>query len=151
MKHSTHGKTDMKAGHTGQDHHRMMMADYRKRFFISLALTMPVLIFSQSIRDFFNLTNTIGFAGDQYLVFGLATGIFFYGGFPFLKGLSDEVRSKNIGMMTLIGVAIGKAVLLGASHPGRCHAGWALGRDEVDNGGITSFGRTGPTDALGSP
>jgi Cu2+-exporting ATPase len=109
MKHSTHGKTDMEAGHTGQDHHRMMMADYRKRFFVSLALTIPVLIFSQSIRDFFNLTNTIGFAGDQYLVFGLATGIFFYGGFPFLKGLSDEVRSKNIGMMTLIGVAISVA------------------------------------------
>jgi Cu2+-exporting ATPase len=109
MKHSTHGKTDMKAGHTGQDHHRMMMADYRKRFFVSLALTIPVLIFSQSIRDFFNLTNTIGFVGDQYLVFGLATGIFFYGGFPFLKGLSDEVRSKNIGMMTLIGVAISVA------------------------------------------
>jgi Cu2+-exporting ATPase len=99
----------MKAGHTGQDHHHMMMADYRKRFFVSLALTIPVLIFSQSIRDFFNLTNTIGFAGDQYLVFGLATGIFFYGGFPFLKGLSDEVRSKNIGMMTLIGVAISVA------------------------------------------
>ncbi len=85
------------------------MADYKKRFFISLGLTIPVLIFSQSIRGFLGLTDTVGFAGDQYLVFGLATGIFFYGGFPFLKGLSSEVRSKNIGMMTLIGVAISVA------------------------------------------
>lgn len=101
-----HRKSGMKAGHTGHDHHRMMMADYRKRFFVSLALTIPVLIFSQSIRGFLGLTDTIGFTGDQYLVFGLASGIFFYGGFPFLKGLSDEIKSKNIGMMTLIGVAI---------------------------------------------
>ena len=108
-KHNMHSKPDMKAGHTGQDHHRMMMADYRKRFFVSLGLTIPVLVFSQSIRGFLGLTDTIGFTGDQYLVFGLATGIFFYGGFPFLKGLSNEVRSNNIGMMTLIGVAISVA------------------------------------------
>jgi Cu2+-exporting ATPase len=95
--------------HTGQDHHRMMMADYRKRFFVSLGLTIPVLILSQSVRDFFNLTSTIGFTGDQYLVAGLATGIFVYGGSPFLRGLSNEVRSRNIGMMTLIGVAISVA------------------------------------------
>jgi P-type Cu2+ transporter len=105
MQHNGH---DMK-GMAPPDHHRMMMADYRKRFFISLGLTVPVLVFSQSIREFFGLSNTIGFNGDQYLVFGLATGIFFYGGFPFLKGLSDEVRSRNIGMMTLIGVAISVA------------------------------------------
>ncbi len=104
--HNMHSKSSMKAGHTGHDHHRMMMADYRKRFFVSLALTIPVLIFSQSIRGFLGLTDAIGFTGDQYLVFGFASCIFFYGGFPFLKGLADEVRFKNIGMMTLIGVAI---------------------------------------------
>jgi P-type Cu2+ transporter len=46
------------------------------------------------------------FTGDKYVLGVLATFIFFYGGFPFLKGLWDEVRTNNIGMMTLIGVAI---------------------------------------------
>ncbi len=104
-----HSGHEMKAQHTGANHHRMMMADYRKRFFISLGLTIPVLIFSQSIREFFGLADTVGFAGDHYLVFGLSSAIFFYGGLPFLKGLFTEVQSKNIGMMTLIGLAISVA------------------------------------------
>ena len=84
----------------------MMMADFRRRFFVSLGLTIPVLIFSESIREFVGLTDTIGFTGDQYLVFGLSVGIYVYGGLPFLKGLRNEVISKNPGMMTLIGLAI---------------------------------------------
>ncbi len=107
--HSGHTKPEMKSGHTKHDHHRHMMADFRKRFWVSLGLTIPVLVFSQSIREFFGLADTIGFAGDQYLVFGLSTGIFLYGGFPFLKGLFDELKSKNPGMMTLIGFAVSVA------------------------------------------
>lgn len=46
------------------------------------------------------------FAGSQYILFALSTVVFFYGGFPFLKGLVDEVKAKNPGMMFLIGFAI---------------------------------------------
>lgn len=108
-KHGGHVEHKMKNGHPAQDHHRHMMADYRRRFFVSLGLTIPVLVFSQSIREFFGFVDIIGFVGDQYLVFGFSTGIFFYGGFPFLKGLFNEVKTKNIGMMTPIGLAISVA------------------------------------------
>ena len=87
-------------------HHRMMMADYRRRFFISLGLTIPVLILSETVQEFTGLSITTGFAGEQYLVFGLSAGIYAYGGLPFLKGLRDELSSRNPGMMTLIGFAI---------------------------------------------
>jgi Cu2+-exporting ATPase len=110
MEHKEHEKHEM-ARHAAPDHHRMMMADYRKRFFVSLALTVPILVFSQFIRQFFGLADTIGFAGDQYLVFGLSVGVYVYGGFPFLKGLYNEVKSKNPGMMTLIGLAISVAFI----------------------------------------
>jgi len=105
--HKAHDMHKMKAK-GAPDHHRMMMADYRRRFFVSLGLTVPVLIFSPSIREFFGLAG-IGFAGDQYLVFGLSVGIYAYGGFPFLKGLYNEVSSRNPGMMTLIGLALSVA------------------------------------------
>ncbi len=49
------------------------------------------------------------FAGDKYVLALLSTFIFLYGGYPFLKGLYDEVKDKAIGMMTLIGVAISVA------------------------------------------
>lgn len=105
--HKAHEMHAMKAK-GAPDHHRMMMADYRRRFFVSLGLTIPVLIFSPSIREFLGLTG-IGFAGDQYLVFGLSVGIYAYGGLPFLKGLYNEVSSRNPGMMTLIGLALSVA------------------------------------------
>lgn len=106
MNHKDHKEHKPTNKHTGSDHHRMMMADFRRRFFVSLGLTIPVLIFSESIREFVGLTDAIGFTRDQYLVFGLSVGIYAYGGLPFLKGLRDEVTSKNPGMMTLIGLAI---------------------------------------------
>src|SRR5699024_5741634 len=46
------------------------------------------------------------FTYDQYILFGIATFIFFYGGWPFLTGAIEELKDKNPGMMTLIGLAI---------------------------------------------
>jgi len=106
VNHNSHQNHRADNGHSGHDHHRMMMADFRRRFFVSLGLTIPVLIFSESIREFAGLTNAIGFTGDQYLVFGLSMGIYIYGGLPFLKGMRDELSARNPGMMTLIGFAI---------------------------------------------
>jgi Cu2+-exporting ATPase len=83
-----------------------MVADFRQRFWISLIITIPVLLLSPLIQDFLGIEETIDFTGDQYILWGLSSILFFYGGFPFLKGLFDEFKSKSPGMMTLISLAI---------------------------------------------
>ena len=87
-----------------QDHHAHMVEDFKKRFWISLALTVPILLLSPMIQGWLGLELT--FVGDSYVLFGLASLLFFYGGWPFLKGLYDELKEANPGMMTLIAVAI---------------------------------------------
>ena len=94
--HAAHG------GHAGHGAHHA--ADYKKRFVLSTAVTIPVLLLSPTIQDWFGFS--ISFPGDKYVLATLATFIFFYGGHPFLKGLREEVQNKAIGMMTLIGIAI---------------------------------------------
>ena len=92
--------------HSGHDHHDHgdMVADFKKRFFISLIITIPILIMSPMIQSFLGVDWR--FANDQYIVFALATFVFFYGGWPFITGGIDELKDKNPGMMTLIGLAI---------------------------------------------
>lgn len=89
-----------------QSHHAHMVADFRKRFWISLALTIPILVLSPTIQRFLNLHETIQFTGEIYLLFILSTIVFFYGGNPFLKGILSELRLLKPGMMTLIALAI---------------------------------------------
>jgi len=98
-------------GHTEHSQHQHMVADYRRRFWISLAITVPVLLLSPSVRSFFGFKNAILFSGDKYVVFALATIIFFYGGWPFLKGIVAEMRKREPGMMTLIALAINVAYI----------------------------------------
>src|SRR6516225_7094122 len=90
-------------GHAGHDH-RAMIADFRRRFWVSLILTVPVLALSPLIQSLLGIQ--LRFPGDSYVLFGLSALVFFYGGWPFLTGLIDEVSSRRPGMMTLIGVAI---------------------------------------------
>lgn len=85
-------------------HHRMMIKDFRKRFYIALVLTIPILVLSPTIQGWIGVVFT--FPGVEYVLFGLATVIFFYGGWPFLKGLVKELKKKAPGMMTLIAIAI---------------------------------------------
>lgn len=87
----------------------MMIQDFRKRFWISLILTIPVLIFAPMIQTLLHLN--LRFEGYFFLLFGLSTVLFFYGGFPFLKGLTKELKLKKPGMMTLIAVAITTAYI----------------------------------------
>jgi len=87
--------------------HKKMLEDFKKRFKISLIITAPILALSPMIQSFFNYS--IEFAGSKYLLFILSTIIFFYGGWPFLSGLKDELSDKNPGMMTLIALAISVA------------------------------------------
>jgi Cu2+-exporting ATPase len=90
--------------HGGHDHHAMMINDFRKRFYVVLVLTIPILLLSPMIQHWLNVHWE--FAGSQYILFGLSTIVFFYGGFPFLKGWLDEMKTWKPGMMTLIGFAI---------------------------------------------
>jgi Cu2+-exporting ATPase len=103
MKHSKHEhqKHNLPGGH---DHHAMMIEDFKKRFYIVLILTVPIMLLSQMIQHWLNLH--FSFTGSQYVLLLLSSIVFFYGGFPFLKGLIDEMQAKNPGMMTLIGFAI---------------------------------------------
>ncbi len=103
-KHGEHGEHGQDGGHAG--HHAMMVADFRKRFFVSLVATVPVLALSPMIREWLTVGETLAFPGDAYLLFALAAFIFLYGGKPFLAGLADELRKKRPGMMTLVAVAI---------------------------------------------
>ncbi|MCC6544227.1 MAG: cadmium-translocating P-type ATPase [Nitrospirae bacterium] len=83
-----------------------MVADFRKRFWISIVITFPILILSPMLQRVVGLREAIHFTGDIYLLFALSSIVFFYGGWPFLKGLFDELTSLKPGMMTLIAIAI---------------------------------------------
>jgi Cu2+-exporting ATPase len=93
-------------GSHGHHDHAAMVADFRRRFWISLALTVPVLALAPMIQRFLGLRETLVFPGDAYLQAALATVVFFYGGWPFLGGLVDELRRRQPGMMTLIALAV---------------------------------------------
>jgi len=94
------------AGHNDnhQDHHEHMMEDFKRRLWFSLAATVPVLILSPLIQSLVGAD--IRFPGDMYILFGLSSFVFFFGGWPFLTGLIDELKKKQPGMMTLIALAI---------------------------------------------
>lgn len=89
--------------HSHHDHSHMLQ-EYKNKFIISLIVTIPILLLSPMIQDFFNFS--ISFKGDSYVLFILATFVFFYGGKPFLSGSVEEIKTKNLGMMTLIALAI---------------------------------------------
>ncbi|TYB81839.1 MAG: copper-translocating P-type ATPase [Kosmotoga sp.] len=90
--------------HQGHKHHEHMIEDFRRRFWVSLILTIPILVLSPLIQNILGYEFTFRF--DSYLLFGLSSLVYFYGGWPFLTGLVDELKKKQPGMMTLIGVAI---------------------------------------------
>lgn len=91
-----HGKTD--------HHHKSMVEDFRKRFYVVLVLTIPIMLLSEMIQHWLNLH--ISFPGSKYVLLLLSSIVFIYGGWPFLKGMVNEARVKNPGMMFLIGFAI---------------------------------------------
>lgn len=113
MEHSEHNHTESThthnhhSEHSGSGHDKHAghnIADFWKRFVICSIVSIPVLALSHMIQQWLGFEVT--FEGDKYVLALLSTFIFLYGGYPFLKGLYDEVKDKAIGMMTLIGVAI---------------------------------------------
>ena len=102
--HAGHGqkKTDPHGGHD----HEGMIADYRRRFWVVLVATIPILALAPMIQGWLGLEDALRFPGDRYVLAGLSSLVFFYGGWPFLKGFLQEITARDIGMMTLISVAI---------------------------------------------
>lgn len=101
--HDHHSESDSSAAgfdkHAG--HHT---SDFLKRFWITLVLSVPVLLLSHMIQQWLGFT--IAFQGDKYVLLVLGSIIYFYGGMPFFKGFLGEVKAGAIGMMTLVALAI---------------------------------------------
>ncbi|NCB01538.1 MAG: copper-translocating P-type ATPase [Spirochaetia bacterium] len=97
-KHTAHDNNE------GHNHHEMMVQDFKRRFFISLVLTIPILLLSPMIHSFLGVDWR--FPGSSYILAALSTILFFYGGKPFLTGAKDELKEGSPAMMTLIAFAI---------------------------------------------
>jgi Cu2+-exporting ATPase len=83
--HKNHHSHEMmnpkKNGHSGHDHSEHLghtIEDFRKRFWISLIVTVPILILSPMIQHFLGLKETLRFGGDSYILFALSSFVFFY-------------------------------------------------------------------------
>lgn len=99
------------AGHA--DHHMMMLEDFKKRLIVSVILTIPILVLSSVMQDI--LRYRLSFPGLLYVEFILSSIVYFYGGYPFLRGIVDELKGRLPGMMTLIAVAITVAYVYSAA------------------------------------
>ena len=102
--HEAHGSESHDA-HGGGRHEGHSVADFGRRFWVSLALTVPVIALSPHL-PFVTAERIVDFVGVDYALFALATFIYLYGGRPFLLGLVRELRGRRPGMMTLVAVAI---------------------------------------------
>jgi len=97
-----HSSMNHDGGHAG--HHAMMIEDFKKRFWVSLILAIPISILSPMFQMLFGYD--IRFLGSDILLFVLSTILFFYGGKPFLTGAWSELKSRTPAMMMLISLAI---------------------------------------------
>lgn len=88
----------------GHAHHAGMIDEFKRRFYVALVLTIPIMALSPMIQHWLNLD--WNFPGSGYVLLALSSIVYFYGGSPFLKGLISEVKARSLGMMTLVGVAI---------------------------------------------
>lgn len=105
MNHSGHDASQMLSSHKGHDKHAgHSPAMFKRKFWISLLLTMPTLLFSPTVQGWFGVD--LGFSGSNYIPAVLGSIIFVYGGLIFLKGARTELADKRPGMMTLISMAI---------------------------------------------
>jgi Cu2+-exporting ATPase len=99
MDHEGHG------GHGGHSGHGDHAARFRDRFWLSLALTVPVVVYSEMVQEWFGFTPP-RFPGSDWVAPVLGTVVFLYGGWPFLEGGLAEARARQPGMMLLISLAI---------------------------------------------
>lgn len=103
-KQHNHKENKNHSNHNDKNNHMGHMGNLRQKFFISLILSIPIILFSSmmGIKLPFQLT----FKGSDYLVLIFSTILFLYGGMPFLQGAKTELKNKNPAMMTLISLGI---------------------------------------------
>ncbi|GAA2574808.1 heavy metal translocating P-type ATPase [Dactylosporangium fulvum] len=100
-----HAGHDKHAGHTGHDKHAGHDPEaFRRKFWLSLVLTVPVVATSHMVMDWFGYR--LDFPGMAWVGPVLGTAVFLYGGWPFLAGAVSEIRDRAPGMMLLIAMAI---------------------------------------------
>lgn len=102
MDHKNHHKPE-------HQNHTNHIKEFKRKFWISLALTIPILLLSETIQNWLSFTLKIPL--QKEILFVLALIIYAYGGLPFLKGMVQEIKKRQPGMMTLIGTAISVAFL----------------------------------------
>ncbi len=129
MDHNHHGMMEMQDNHhQGNNNHEKMNHSsdegyskheghsaqmFKSKFYVTLFLTIPVLILSPIIQKFLGFS--FRFSGDMIILFLFSSIVFFYGGLPFLKGAFNELKHKTPGMMTLISLAIAVAYIYSAA------------------------------------
>ncbi|WP_376706636.1 copper/silver-translocating P-type ATPase CopB [Enterococcus durans] len=102
-----HGMMDhdhMDHGNMGGMDHSMHMGNFKQKFWLSLILAIPIILFSPMMGMEFPFQIT--FPGSEWVVLVLATILFVYGGQPFLSGAKMELQQKSPAMMTLIAMGI---------------------------------------------
>ena len=104
-----HGhEADHESGHRAHVDHTGHEQLFRRRFWVCLVLTLPVLLYSPMLQEWFGFTMPT-FPGSQWIAPLFSTIIFLYGGVPFLRMAVPEVQNGQPGMMTLISLAISVA------------------------------------------
>ncbi len=102
-------KVKKTASHEGHDRHAgHSTAMFFRKFWVSLILTIPVVLYADVIEKIFTWSPP-DFPGSEYLPLALGSIVFFYGGWVFLAGAWREIKGRLPGMMTLIGIAISAA------------------------------------------
>lgn len=121
-----HGSMDhgqMDHSKMGGHDHGAMIADFLRRFWVCLALSVPLVAGSMMFQNLVGYH--VSFPYRTPLLLALATAIYLYGGWPFLSGTVGELRSRQPGMMTLVAVAISVAYGYSAA----VTLGWLQGMD----------------------
>lgn len=100
--------------HDHSAHHAAMAADFKRRFFIAFAVSIPILALSPSIQNWFGFSIP-PFYGEQYVMFGLASIVALYCSWPFYAHAYDELKEKQLGMMVLVSLAVLSGYLYSAA------------------------------------
>src|SRR2546425_5162693 len=140
----THGgeAAHSRSGHRGHDavehhsggsggHHAHMVADFRRRFWVSLILSIPVLALAPLIQAWLGLSERLAFPGDRPVQAVFATIIYLYGGWPFLRGVAGGLARRQPGLMTLVARATSRVGLQRAGRPRAARRGVLLGAGDA--------------------
>jgi len=111
--HQSHGGTSHSGkedhgGHSAHVDHSGHELMFRNRFWVSLALSIPVLLYSPALQEWLSFSMP-AWVGSSWITPVFAVIVFVYGGLPFLEMALPELRNKQPGMMTLISLAISVA------------------------------------------